>query len=118
MLFSHILTHIFTALGKSVVCWFFLPTIKMYLQISSVKWRSNGFKIKDGKGLPFSESSWVSFVMISYMMTRNPTVGLRYVGNERKRKCKLVVHGDLTKRKIVIVCINRPRGGTRPDEGV
>lgn len=89
MLFSHILIHIFAALGKQVVCWFSLPTIKMYLQISSVKWISNGFKIQDGKGLPFSESSWVSFVMISYMKTKNPTVGLRYVGNERKRKCKL-----------------------------
>jgi len=62
----------------------------MYLQISSVKWRSNDFKIKkDGKGLPFSESSWVSFVIISYTMTRNPTVGLRYVGNERRRKCEM-----------------------------
>lgn len=80
MLFSHVLIHIFSALGKSVVCWFSLPTVKMYLQISSVKWSLNDFKIKkDGKGLPFSESSWVSFVIISYTMTRNPTVGLRYV---------------------------------------
>lgn len=89
MLFSHILIHILTALGKSVVCWFFLPTVKMYLQISSVKWRSDGFKIKNSKGLPFSESSWVSFVIISCIMTRNPTVGLRYIGNERKRKCEM-----------------------------
>lgn len=54
---SYILIHVSTALEKSVVCWFSLPTVKMYLQINSVKWRLNDFKIKDDEGLPFSESS-------------------------------------------------------------
>lgn len=32
-------------------------------------------------------------------MTRNPTVGLRYVGNQRKRKCEMGSTGGLEQEK-------------------
>lgn len=80
VLSSYILIHVPSALGKPIICWL-SACHEMCL------WCGDQMTSKSN---PLSGSTWVSFIRISHIMTRNPTLALTYpVGDERRRKCEM-----------------------------